>query len=141
MTNDKWMPALLTLLLAVLLVAVLLTLQPYSADWPGTAYAKPAQRYIQAAIQLDSVKLLQMSASMSPVRWGLDAGRTHPDTIAVWAQRIQAWIGESRGDTTEVFVYPTAGKVCDTEPIVLRFVGAGAKARVLDARSSCLDSN
>jgi hypothetical protein len=140
MTNGKWMPVLLTLLLAVLLLAALLTLQPYSADWPGTAYAKPARRYIQAAIQLDSAKLLEMSVSMSPVRWGLDAGRTHPDTIAVWGRRIQAWTGESRGDTTEVFVYPT-GKVCDTEPIVLRFVGAGEHARVLDARSACLDSN
>jgi hypothetical protein len=140
MMNDKWTPVFLTVLLAALLVVALFTLQPYSADWPGTAYAKPARRYIRAAIQHDSMKLLRLSASMSPVRWALEAARAHPDTLAQWGRRIHARTGESRGETTEVFVYPT-GEVCGEAPIVLRFVGAGDRARVLEARSPCLDSD
>ena len=136
MVNGKT-PVLLTILVLGLLAAALLTFQPYSADWPGTDYIKPARRYISAAIRQDSVGLLRLSASMSPVVWALAAARMHPDTMALWDRRIQAWTGERRGDTTEVFVYPP-GEVCGAEPIVLRFVGSGDRARVVRASSECL---
>lgn len=134
--NDKT-PLYLTLLVMALLTAVLLTFQPYSADWPGTGYTKPAQRYIRAAIRQDSVGLVRMSLSLSPVSWALDAARAHPDTLALWGRRVQAWTGEKRGDTAEVFVYPL-GDACGEAPIVLRFVGSGSDARVLRASSACL---
>lgn len=130
-------PLYLTLLVMALLTAVLLTFQPYSADWPGTGYTKPAQRYIRAAIRQDSVGLVRMSLSLSPVAWALDAARAHPDTLELWARRVQAWTGERRGDTAEVFVYPL-GDACGEAPIVLRFVGSGSDARVLRASSACL---
>jgi len=136
MANGK-IPLYLTLLVIALLAAALLTFQPYSADWPGTGYTKPAQRYIRAAIRQDSVGLVRLSASLSPVAWALDAARAHPDTLALWGGRVQAWTGERRGDTAEVFVYPL-GDVCGEAPIVLRFVGAGSDARVLRASSACL---
>ena len=84
MVNGK-MPLYLTLLFAALSVAALLTFQPYSADFPGTAYAKPAQRYIRAALRQDSVGLVRLSASFYPVTWALDAARKHPDSLASWA--------------------------------------------------------
>jgi len=138
MVNGK-MPLYLTLLFAALSVAALLTFQPYSADFPGTAYAKPAQRYIQAALRQDSVGLVRLSASFSPVAWALDAARKHPDSLASWASRPQAWTGERRGDTAEVFLYPDR-EPCSEVPIVLRFVGSGKHVRVLQASSACLDS-
>ncbi len=131
-------PLLLTLLVMGLLLAVLLVSQPYSADWPGAGYTKPARSYLRAAIRQDSVGLVRRSASMAPVRWALDAARAHPDTFALWGRRIQAWIGEKRGDTTEVFVYPT-GDVCGESPIVLRFIGTGRRAKVVRAHSACVD--
>lgn len=137
MVNGK-MPWYLTLLLAALSVAGVLTFQPYSADFPGTAYAKPAQRYIRAALRQDSVGLVRLSASFSPVTWALDAARKHPDSLAAWAIHPQAWSGERRGDTAEVFLYPDR-EPCSQVPIVLRFVGAGKNARVLRASSACLD--
>jgi hypothetical protein len=136
MANGR-IPLYLTLLVMVLLTAALLTFQPYSADWPGTDYTKPAQRYIRAAIRQDSVGLVRLSLSLSPVAWALDAARAHPDTLALWGRRVQAWTGERRGDTAEVFVYPM-GDVCGEAPIVLRFVGSGSDARVLRASSACL---
>jgi hypothetical protein len=59
-------PLLLTILGVTLGVAALLVLQPYSADWPGMGYTKPAKRYIQAALRLNSVWLARLSASDSP---------------------------------------------------------------------------
>jgi hypothetical protein len=137
MVNSR-MPLYLTLLLAALCVAAVLILQPYSADFPGTAYAKPAQRYIRAALRQDSISLVRLSASPSPVAWGLDAARKHPDSLASWASHPQAWIGQRRGNTVEVFLYP-ARDPCSRVPIVLRFVGSGKNARVLKASSACLD--
>ena len=135
--NGK-VPLYLTLLVMAVLAVALFTFQPYSADWPGTGYTKPAQRYLQAAIRQDSVGLVAQSASLSPVAWALRAARAHPDTLALWGRRVEAWTGERRGDTAEVFVYP-ADDVCRGAPIVIRFVGSGASARVLGASSACLD--
>jgi len=44
-------PLLLTILAAVLFVAVFYGLQPYSGNWPGRAYARPAQQYVRAAMR------------------------------------------------------------------------------------------
>lgn len=131
-------PLFLTILAAGLFVAALFALQPYSADWPGRAYAKPAQRYIRAALRQDSVRLARLSASDTPVVWALDVARTHPESLALWAGRTRAWTGVRSGDTTEVLLYPR-GEVCSKAPIVFRFVGSGSDARVLSASSSCLD--
>ena len=137
MVNGK-APFYLTVVAAVLLAAVLLLVQPYSADFPGTAYAKPARRYLQAAIRQDSVSLSQLSSSAAPVAWALETARIHPDSLAAWAGRTHARTGVRRGDTTDVFVFP-AGEPCRQAPIVLRFVGAGDDAKVLDASSACFD--
>ena len=138
MVNGK-KPLYLTLLAAALCVAALLALQPYSADWPGRAYAKPARRYVRAALRQDSVDLARRSASVAPVVWALTAARTHPDSLALWARYTRAWTGERRGDTTDVFLY-SSSEACGRKPIVLRFVGSGDKAKVVRASSTCLDS-
>jgi hypothetical protein len=137
MVNGK-KPLLLTLLAAGLFLAVLLIVQPYSANWPGRAYAKPAQRYIQAALRQDSVRLARLSATNTPVVWALLAARTHRESLALWAGRTQAWTGVRSGDTTEVFLYPP-GEACSEAPILFRFVGSGSDARVVSASSSCLN--
>lgn len=137
---DGKQPLFLTIIAAALFVAALFTLQPYSADWPGTAYIKPAQHYIRAALQRDSVRLARLSTSEMPVVWALDAARTHPESLALWAGHTRAWTGVRSGETTEVFLYPP-GEVCSEAPIVFRFIGTGSDAKVLSASSSCLDSN
>jgi hypothetical protein len=131
-------PLHLTLLAMALLLAGLLLLQPYTADWPGTSYAAPARSYVRAAIRQDSNQLARMSATPAPVLWALAAARAHPDTLGAWAGRVRAFTGEQRGDTVEVFLYPP-GEVCEDAPIAFRFVGSGSAARVVRASSSCLD--
>jgi hypothetical protein len=137
MVNGK-APLYLTVLAALLLGGAILVIQPYSADFPGTAYAKPARRYLQAAISQDSVRLLRLSASAAPVAWALEAARTHPDSLAAWAGPTEAWTGVRRGDTTDVLVFPER-EPCSQAPIVLRFVGAGDDAKVVKAGSACFD--
>ena len=127
-----------TLVFLGILLAALMLLQPYSADWPS-AYASPARRYIRAAIRQDSATLMQLSTSESPVRWALAAARRHPDVLTLWKGKIEAWTGERRGDTTEVFVYPYPWGPCDEEPIILRFVSSAAAPKVTEASSECLD--
>jgi len=137
MVNGK-APLYLTVVGAVLLGGAVYLIQPYSADFPGTAYAKPARRYLHAAINQDSVSLSRLSASGAPVAWALEAARAPPDSLAAWSGRPQAWTGVRRGDTTYVLVFP-AGEPCSNAPIVLRFVGAGDDVRVTEASSECFD--
>jgi hypothetical protein len=131
-------PVLLTLLLIAFLIGAVIIFQPYSADWPGTAYTRPARHYLDAAIEQDSAGLVRLSASKSAVRWALQTARAHPDTLAHWGRRIRVWTGRSDGDTTKVFVYP-AGDICRDLPIEFRFVGSGKHAKVLEARSACFE--
>lgn len=135
MPNGK-MPLLLTLAAGALFLAVILVVQPYSADWPGRAYAKPAQRYIRAALREDSTRLVRLSASEVPVTWALRTARTHHRSLALWEGRTQAWTGAHRADTTEVFLYPP-GETCRDAPIIFRFIGSGGDAKVVSATSSC----
>jgi hypothetical protein len=135
--NGK-VPLYLTLLSLALFGAAILVFQPYSADWPGSGYAKPAHRYIRAALRQDSIGLARLSASPGAVTWALHVARRRPDSLASWAARTEALLGERRGDTADVFLYPAVDP-CSDQPIVLRFVGSGERARVLEASSTCLD--
>jgi hypothetical protein len=138
MVNGR-MPVYLTLAAVALSIAALLIVQPYSADFPATAYAKPAQRYVRAALRQDSLGLSRMSASPGPVAWALDAGRNHRERLATWATHTQTWTGRRSGDTAEVFLYPDR-EPCSRAPLILRFVGSGRNPRVVSASSSCLTS-
>ena len=123
-----------------ILLAALLILQPYSADWPGSVYSEPARRYLRAAMRQDSATLARLSTTESPVRWALAAARRHPDRFEGWKGRIEAFTGERNGDTTEVFVYSYPRSMdCEEEPIVFRFLGSGAAPKVVEAGSACLD--
>ncbi len=131
-------PLLLTMLVAGLSVTALFTFQPYSADSSGRAYAKSARAYIHAALRRDSVRLARLSASNTPVEWALGAARMHSESLALWAGRTSARTGARSGDTTDVLLYPP-GEVCGKAPIVFRFLGSGSDAKVVSARSPCLD--
>ena len=137
MVNGKT-PLLLTFLAAGLFIATLLIVQPYSAEWTGGEYAKPAKRYIRAALRQDSVRLARLSAAHAPVAWALDAARMHRESLVLWTGRTHARTGAHLGDTTEVFLYPS-GEACSEAPILFRFVGSGSDARVLSASSTCLN--
>jgi hypothetical protein len=135
--NGK-MPLYLTLLGAALLITGLAVLQPYSVTPRWSAYTKPAQRFLQAALRGDSIALARQSESEGPVLWALDAARLYPDSLAVWARRGEAWTGGRRGDTADVLL-STPTPVCSEHPIWLRFVGSGEDARVLRASSACFE--
>ena len=136
MVNGKT-PFYLTVVAAVLIGAAVLLVQPYSADFPGTEYAKPARRYLRAAIHQDSAGLNRVSASPAAVKWALQVARTHPDSLASWAGRTHTFVTARRADTTEVLVYPSADP-CSEVPIMLWFVGTGSHTRVVRASSACL---
>ena len=138
MTDDK-APLYLWLVAAALLVTALLTLQPYSAESVGKGFGRPAERYVRAALARDSVALVRLSATDSPVIWALAVARRSPASLAAWAHHTQAWTGERRGDTTQVFLYGAAA-LCGDAPIQFRFVGARSAAKVVGASSACLDS-
>ncbi len=132
------MPLILTAIGGMFILAVLLIVQPYSADGSGGIYAKPAKRYIRAALRQDSVKLARMSASSAPVVWALGAARLHRESLALWTGRTKARTGPRSGDTIQVFLYPSSD-VCNEAPIRFEFIEAGGHARVLSVSSSCLD--
>jgi hypothetical protein len=131
-------PFYLTLLAAAAAIAALYLVQPYSVGGGWRVYTRPAQRYLRAALHQDSLALVRQSASAGPVLWGLHAARAHPEALQMWARYGNAWTGWRRGDTALVLLQ-TASDVCGDEPIVLRFIGAGGSARVLQARSACFE--
>lgn len=136
MVNGKT-PLYLTIVAAILLGAAVFLVQPYSADFPGTAYAKPARTYLRAAIHQDSLGLDRISASAAAVQWALDVARRHPESLAAWAGRTHTYITGYRADTADVLVYPSRDP-CSEVPIVLHFIGTGRQARVVRASSACL---
>jgi hypothetical protein len=138
MTDDK-APLYLSLVAAAVMGTALLTLQPYSAEPWGKGFDKPAERYVRAALAQDSVALTRLSVSDRPVIWALAAARRSPKSLAGWAHHTEAWTGERRGDTTQIFVF-SAGTLCGDAPIQFRFVGARSGAKVVGASSNCLDS-
>jgi hypothetical protein len=138
MTDDK-APLYLSLVAAALLGTALLTLQPYSAEPFGGGFGKPAERYVRAALAQDSVALVRLSVSDRPVIWALAAARRSPTSLAAWTHHTEAWTGERRGDTTQVFLF-SAGALCGDAPIQFRFVDARNGAKVVGASSDCLDS-
>jgi hypothetical protein len=133
-------PFYVTVAALAALGAAVLWLQPYSAHWPGTAYAKPAQRYLQAAIRQDSTALARLSTSDAPVAWALMAARTRGGSLGVWAHHAQAWVGVQQGDTAEVFVFNASRTICPERPIRLRFVRSEGHAQVVQASSACFDA-
>jgi hypothetical protein len=137
--NDDRAPLYLSLVAGALLATAVLTLQPYSAESVGRGFGRPAERYVRAALAQDSVALVRLSATDSPVIWALEAARRSPGSLAAWAHHTQAWIGERRGDTTQVFLY-SAAEVCGDAPIQFRFIDARHGAKVVGASSACLDS-
>ena len=137
MVNGKT-PLYLTVAAAILFGAAVLLLQPYSADFPGTAYAKPARAFLRAAIRQDSLGLDRMSASAAAVDWALHAARTHPDSLAAWAGGTYTYVTRRQADTAEILVFP-AHDPCSEVPIVLRFVGTERSAKVAQASSACLN--
>jgi hypothetical protein len=138
MTDDK-APLYLSLVAVALLGTALLTLQPYTAEPFGGGFGKPAERYVRAALAQDSVELVRLSVSDSPVIWALGAARRSPRSLAAWAHHTEAWTGERRGDTTQVFLY-SAVAVCGDAPIQFRFVDERSGAKVVGASLNCLDS-
>jgi hypothetical protein len=135
--NGK-VPLYLTLAAAIVLVAALTILQPYSVTPRWSVYTRPAQRFLQAALREDSVALARQTASASTVAWALHAARRYPDSLAVWAREAEAWSGAKWGDTAEV-VLQTDTDVCSKSPIWIRFAGSGEDAIVLQAASTCFE--
>jgi hypothetical protein len=136
------MPLYLTLLLAAVLSAAMLLVQPYSgrggdtSSSPWDVYTEPAQRFLEAAVEKDSLALLRQSTNIAPVAWALAAARNKPDFLRVWAREAWVWAGSRHGDTTEV-LYATYSDICADQPVWLRFVEARDEARVVAAGSAC----
>ena len=74
----------------------------------------------------------------------LEITMTVPGAVGVIEQvaarfGTDALVGELRGDTVQVFVYPT-GDVCSNVPIMFRLVRVGKEVKVAQANSACLDA-
>src|SRR6266536_1219947 len=112
MVNGR-VPLYLTLLAAGLSAAGLWLLQPYSVRSPWDVYTRPAQQFLEAALQRDSAELSRQSGSIAPVIWALQAARTRPESLKVIARDAEAWTGQRRGDTADVLLSAT---VCSRHP-------------------------
>jgi len=122
-------------LAALVVMAAVLWLQPYSVFSPYRAYTEPARRFLRAALAQDSLELQRRAISPHAVQWALDAGRGDRTALAVWARLSRPSSGRRHGDTTTV-VFQTSTRVCYLRPVAMTFVGT-ANPRVLMASSSC----
>ena len=123
-------------LAALVVMAAVLWLQPYSIFSPYRAYTEPARRFLRAALAQDSLELQRRAISPHAVQWALDAGRGDRTALAVWARLSRPSSGRRHGDTTTV-VFQTSTRVCYLRPVAMTFVEAAPEPRVLMASSSC----
>jgi hypothetical protein len=123
-------------LAALVVIAAVLWLQPYSVFSPYRGYTEPGRRFLRAALAQDSLELQRRAISPQPVEWALDAGRGDRSALAVWAKLLRPSSGRRHGDTTTV-VFQTSTRVCYLRPVTMTFVGTTAEPRVLTASSSC----
>lgn len=124
------------ILAAILGIAMVLWLQPYSVFSPYRPYAEPARRFLRAALARDSVELQRRAASPQPVHWALHAAQRDPTALAVWAKRLRPYSGRRQGDTTTV-VFQTSTWVCHLRPVAMTFVPGAEGPSILVASSSC----
>jgi hypothetical protein len=135
MTNERARAGRL-ILAALVAVAAVAWLQPYSFFSPYRAYTAPARRFLRAALAQDSAELQRRAASRQPVEWALDAAKGDRSALAVWANRLRPYTGQRHGDTTTV-VFQTSTWVCHLRPVTMTFVRTAAEPQVLVASSSC----
>jgi len=81
MGNGK-MPAILTVAVFAVLAAAVFWIQPYSADFPGRDFTRPARRFVTAALRQDSTTLVQLSGAPEPVAWALTVARRQPGRLS-----------------------------------------------------------
>jgi hypothetical protein len=134
--HDPSAPRLPLLLAAVLGLAAILWLQPYSVVSPYAAYAEPARRFLQAALALDTSELRRRSLAPQPVQWALRSGRGDRAALSAWSRLLRPYSGTRHGDTTLV-VFQATTTSCHLRPLAMTFVGSPDRARLLVASSSC----
>jgi hypothetical protein len=135
MINGKT-PYLMSLFAGAILLGVLLLFQPYSVSHSSWhVYTRPARAYLDAASHHDSARLRRQSLGASAVQWALAAARLQPDSLALWARQAEAWTGNRRGDTAEVFLTVPKSD-CN---MVLEFVGPAERAKIDAASAICLE--
>jgi hypothetical protein len=123
-------------LAALLAMAALMWLQPYSVFSPYRSYTEPARRFLRAALARDLLELQRQAVSAQPVEWALEAADGDPSALAIWMRSLRPYSGRRHGDTTMV-VFQTSTRVCYLRPITLAFVGGTKARRLALASSSC----
>ncbi len=77
MVNGK-MPVIVSVAALAIFAGAMLWLQPYSADFPGQNFTRPAQRFLAAAIRQDSTAFVRLARATEPVSWTPTAARRQP---------------------------------------------------------------
>jgi hypothetical protein len=125
-------PFCLGLVALGLLIALVLTLQPYSVTSPWSRFDEPGRRYLAAALRRDTVALDQLSLSSEAVQWALRTEQGQRAALTSWVNSAAASEGFQRGDTTHV-LFDTATQAC---PLLLTFVNQN-HPKVLRAHARC----
>lgn len=123
-------------LAALVAIAALMWLQPYSLFSSYRSYTEPARRFLQAASARDTLELLRQTVSAQPVAWALAAADGDRDALAIWTRALRPYSGRRHGDTTTV-VFQTNTRACYLHPVTLAFVGGTDTPRLALASSSC----
>ena len=135
MSNGR-VPVGSLVLAALLAIAALMWVQPYSVFSPYRPYSEPARRFLRAALARDTLALQSQAVSAQPVEWALAAADGDLSALAIWTRSLRPYSGRRHGDTTTV-VFQTSTRVCYLRPVTLAFVGGNEAPRLALASSSC----
>jgi hypothetical protein len=117
------------------LTAALITAGACQHSEPVELYTKQAKAFAVAATSFDSVALRRLVVSEAPLRWALEAARDRPAVISGLAGATYARIANP-GEDTVAIVYHGLGE-CADRPIIVRFVGEPATARIVSVATDC----
>ncbi len=109
----------------------------YSTDSPDSAFLAPAQAYLEAALALDSARLVCLGAAPLAVRRGLDAARDRRSFLRAVQSDLHLRHSRHNGIHTALFFSAPTVTQCAEWPLIVFVEGGPGAGHIEDVRLGC----
>ena len=112
-------------------------LNKYSTPRRYAEFLRPAQRFLQAALDRDSIAVSLLSSTQEAATWALTTGRENPLLLRTLLDRLGVVDGRQAGENTLVLFRSANFRNCSTVPLALTFRSSAAAPLVAEAIVQC----
>ncbi len=111
----------------------------YSADGPDAGFLAPTQEYLEAAVALDSTRLVHLGAAPLAVRRALDAARERRVFLRALLSDLHLRHSSHNGVHTALFFNSPTLTRCGEWPLTVFVEGPPRAARIQDVHLGCAE--